>query len=159
TAIGVADAAAERVQVVEWPEVEKVNIVAAVHARAGPSIEPAAAGVADLDVGVAQRKRRAEFAGVMKRITREGRRDHHGKITEAAEVVVVAEPELYIRLLCEDRLVGDGVQRWGFAPALVGEGADPAVGEKLEAVAARRRRWHEQRRGQNRARRCVALRR
>ncbi|MCY1007334.1 hypothetical protein OV079_17600 [Nannocystis pusilla] len=95
---GVADAAADGVEVVERPEVEQVDVVAAVHARTCPKGQALDAGVADLEVEVADRQRGGKLAVVVEDRGGEGGGGDDPRVG-AGRLPVVLAPQLELGVL------------------------------------------------------------
>jgi hypothetical protein len=126
-------AAAEGVEVVERPEVEQVDVVAAVHPRPGPQREARREHVLGLGEEVADGEARLEVAGVVEELAveREGRDDPHPRA--AGQPEERAELELGVGALLEARAVADHVRRRALAAVEVRGGADAPVAAELEA--------------------------
>ncbi len=154
-----ASAAPQRVQVVERPPVEQIDVVAAVHAAADPERKPRQPHALLFDEEVAQRHRRVELARVVKqrvgdRERRHDARRHRVRVVGGRPVVDAAKLELGVVVFVEARAERHDVGVAARPPAPVERWRRPPVRAELELPRARRRGLDHRMAHRRRRRRC-----
>ncbi len=129
-----AGTAADGVQIVQRPEVEQVDVVAAVHPRADPSRQALVTDAALFHVQVAQGELGVEVAVVVKQRPGDGQRGDDPRREPGLPVVVAAQLELGVGPFIDARAVGDHVGVAAFTAASVRGDHHAAVGAEGEAA-------------------------
>ena len=128
----------DRVLVVERPPVEKIDVVAAVHPRAGPHRDFV---VRALRIQIAKADHLIRVAGEVEERREERERRDDARLDPLVERILTAELDLRVAAFVDDaRTEGDDVRAAAGAAAQIRSGVNATIRAKLEVTFVRRLR-------------------